>query len=165
MHRPSNVDKKDVLETIINFFLCEVIKKFPIVWPIHPRTVNRLKEFGLYDKVLKEKNIFLLHPIGYHEMIKLNSCAKLVMTDSGGLQEESTVLGTPCLTLRWNTERPVTLIKYGGTSTIVGNDIKSIRENFELACNMERVPKRPALWDGKTAQRIVNEIVKFMSEN
>ncbi len=164
MHRPSNVDTKEILEDIINFFVDEVTQELPIIWPIHPRTINRLKEFGLIDKVKNTNKIFLLHPVGYHEMIKLNSVAKVVMTDSGGLQEESTVLGTPCLTMRWNTERPVTLLKYGGTSSIVGNDIKSIRKNFEEALKTPRTPKRPTLWDGNTAKRIVEEIVDFLKK-
>ena len=161
LHRPSNVDKKEILNNIIDFFITEVTKYLPIVWPIHPRTVTRLEEFRILEKVAKNKNIFLLHPLGYHEMIKLNSVAKVVMTDSGGLQEESTVLGTPCLTMRWNTERPVTLKKFGGTSSIVGNEITSIRKNFYEALKMQRNPKRPMLWDGNTSKRIVEEIIKY----
>ncbi len=162
MHRPSNVDTPEILEKIINFFTNEVVKELPIIWPIHPRTITRLQEFGLMEKVKNTKGIFLLHPVGYHEMIKLNSTAKVVMTDSGGLQEESTVLGTPCLTMRWNTERPVTLLRYGGTSSIVGNDVENIRKSFYKALEMPRNPRYPLLWDGHTAPRIVNEIVNFL---
>ncbi len=160
LHRPSNVDYPEVLDKLTKFFVEDVSQELPIVWSVHPRTLNRLTEFGLLDTVKSAKNIVLLHPIGYHEMIKLNSKAKVVLTDSGGLQEESTVLGTPCLTLRWNTERPVTLTKYGGVSILVGNDIDKIKAEYLKVKSLERNPIRPELWDGRTAERIVKEIVE-----
>ncbi len=82
----------------------------PLLWPIHPRARKQLEMFGLWDKVLATPNLVLLQPIGYHDMLRLNMTAKMFLTDSGGLQEECTVLGTPCLTMRWNTERPMTLL-------------------------------------------------------
>ena len=94
-------------------------------------------------------------------MLKLNMAARVMLTDSGGLQEECCVLGTPCLTLRWNTERPVTLKEHGGASVLVGNDVERIRKAWHDALNEERLPVRPELWDGQVAARIVKSIVEF----
>jgi len=161
LHRPSNVDEKDILEPIIDFLTNEVAKDMPIIWPIHPRTQKTVQQFGLWDKVVACKQLILLHPIGYHEMLRLNMNATLMLTDSGGLQEECCVLGTPCLTLRWNTERPVTLKEHGGASVLVGNNIKRIREEYHIALKAGRVPQRPELWDGNTAKRCVEAIVNY----
>ncbi len=161
MHRPSNVDEKKVFEPIIRFLLDEVVKDMPLLWPIHPRAQKQLKAFGLWNEVIKNENLILLHPVGYLEMLRLNMDAKIILTDSGGLQEESTVLGTPCLTLRWNTERPVTLREYGGASVLVGNNIDRIREEYINTLNLDRKPERPELWDGKTASRCLNAILNF----
>ena len=161
MHRPSNVDKKEVLKPIIDFLANEVTKDMPVIWPIHPRTQNRLKDFGLWDEFVNNEKIILLHPVGYHEMLKLNMKAKIILTDSGGLQEESCVLGTPCLTLRWNTERPVTLREYGGASVLVGNNIQRISEEYYNTIKMERKPVRPEKWDGKTAPRCLKSILSY----
>jgi UDP-N-acetylglucosamine 2-epimerase (non-hydrolysing) len=155
LHRPSNVDNKEVFSSIISFIKEEVSEKYPIIWPIHPRARKRLEEFGLWNEIVSHKNILLLYPLGYHELLRLNMDAKMILTDSGGLQEEATVLGVPCLTLRWNTERPVTLKKYGGASVLVGNNVERIREEFYKTLNEERKPTRPELWDGHTAERIV----------
>jgi len=97
MHRPSNVDKKEILEPIVDFLMEKVSTKELLLWPIHPRTQERLKRFGLWEKVIETPNIVLLHPLGYHEMLKLNIQAHAMLTDSGGLQEECCVLGTPPL--------------------------------------------------------------------
>ncbi len=163
LHRPSNVDKKEVLEPFFNFLIDEVAKDMPIIWPIHPRTQKMLKTFGLWEKALQEDNLILLNPIGYHEMLKLNMNARIMFTDSGGLQEECCVLGTPCLTLRWNTERPVTLRKYGGVSVLVGNDVELIRKEYQNTLKLDRIPRRPEFWDGKTAMRCVKAIVNYQS--
>ena len=159
MHRPSNVDKKEILEPIIRFLLDEVSLDMPIIWPIHPRTQNQLQQFGLWDKAILNEKLILLNPLGYHEMLKLNMEAKIMLTDSGGLQEECTVLGTPCLTLRWNTERPITLRKNGGASVLVGNNISRIREEYKNTLKLNRSPDRPKLWDGKTAERVLKAIL------
>ncbi len=161
MHRPSNVDSLDVLGPLIDFLCDEVCPAMPLLWPIHPRAESNLKKFDLWDKVTNTPNMILLTPLGYHEMLKLNMAARVMLTDSGGLQEECCVLGTPCLTLRWNTERPVTLKEHGGASVLVGNDVERIREAWHDALNEVRQPVRPEFWDGHTATRIVRAIVEF----
>ena len=161
MHRPSNVDKKEVLEPIVRFILDEVCSDRVLLWTLHPRTRKMLENFNLFDKVSSQKNLVLLEPLSYLEMLKLNMEAQIVLTDSGGLQEECTVLGTPCLTLRWNTERPVTLLENGGASVLVGNNIDRIRREYNLAINKPRKPFRPELWDGHTAERCLKAILEF----
>ena len=161
MHRPSNVDFKEVLEPIVNFLCDEVASEMPLIWPIHPRAKKQLETFALWEKVVSTENMILLHPLGYHEMLRLNMGASLMLTDSGGLQEECCVLGTPCLTLRWNTERPVTLQEHGGASVLVGNEISRIRKAYNDAMNTERNPQRPELWDGNTAKRVVAALLNY----
>jgi len=159
LHRPSNVDDPAVLGPLVDFFCAEVAGGMPLVWPVHPRSEKRLKEFGLWDKVRGTAGMILLRPIGYHEMLRLNMDARVLLTDSGGLQEECTVLGTPCLTLRWNTERPVTLRELGGASVLVGNDVERIRAEYRKALTEERKPVRPELWDGHAAERCLQAIL------
>jgi len=159
LHRPSNVDSKEVFVPLIEFLLSAITEDLMLIWPIHPRARKQLKLHGLWDKVLNHPSLILLEPIGYHEMLRLNMGARIMLTDSGGLQEECSVLGTPCLTLRWNTERPVTLREHGGASVLVGNNIERIRKEYFHTLNMDRSPSRPELWDGNTAERIVNLIM------
>ena len=159
MHRPSNVDQRETLVPAMRFFLDEVAKDYPIVWAIHPRAQKMLKEFGLWEEVVAHPNMILVNPLGYHAMLRLNMGAKLFLTDSGGLQEECCVLGTPCLTMRWNTERPVTLVEHGGASRLVGNDVEKIRAAYHEALSTDRKPSRPELWDGHTAERIAQMLV------
>ena len=159
LHRPSNVDYKEVLEPLINFLVDEIARKMSIIWAVHPRTEKQLKTFYLWDKVLNSPNIHLVHPLDYHSMLRLNMDAKIMLTDSGGLQEECTVLGTPCLTMRWNTERPITLREHGGASVLVGNNIERIREEFNHTLSQPRKPERPELWDGHTAERCLKAIL------
>lgn len=160
MHRPSNVDQQDILAPIITFLLSEVTANHPLVWPIHPRTRKQLHKFGLWDHIIQHPSVILLEPLGYHEMMRLNMGARIMLTDSGGLQEECCVLGTPCLTLRWNTERPVTLRDYGGASVLVGNNIDRIRSEYLHTLNLEVMPSRPEYWDGAAATRMVEEILE-----
>jgi len=161
MHRPSNVDEKEVLTSIIRFLLDEVTEDMSIIWPIHPRTQKQLKNFSLWDEVMAKNKIILLHPLGYHDMLKLNMEANIMLTDSGGLQEECTILGTPCLTLRWNTERPITLKEHGGTSVLVGNNVDKIRKEYKKILLQNRISKRPELWDGETAVRCLKAILDY----
>jgi UDP-N-acetylglucosamine 2-epimerase (non-hydrolysing) len=160
LHRPSNVDHKDIFTALVEFLTGEVVLDMPLLWPIHPRARKQLENFGLWDKVVNTPNLVLMRPIGYHDMLRLNMTAKLFLTDSGGLQEECTVLGTPCLTLRWNTERPVTLQEHGGASVLVGNNVERIREEYHKAQARERKAVRPQLWDGHTAERCLDAIIK-----
>lgn len=159
LHRPSNVDRREVLAPIVAFLTQEVARDMPVIWPIHPRTHKQMETFGLSESLRCSKGLILLHPVGYHDMLRLNMAAKVMLTDSGGLQEESCVLGTPCLTMRHNTERPITLREHGGASTLVGDDIERIRTEYRMALRTGRCPKRPELWDGHTAVRIVRHLI------
>lgn len=165
LHRPSNVDKIEILEPIVRFVLDEVCETMPLVWTVHPRARKMLDSFGLLSEITENKNLILLEPVGYLEMLRLNMGAKIILTDSGGLQEECTVLGTPCLTLRWNTERPVTLTENGGASVLVGNSIVHIRKEFYTAIKKSRVPVRPELWDGHAAERCLSAILNWGNGN
>jgi len=160
IHRPSNVDHADVLSDIIHFLIAEVTPLMNVLWPLHPRTKKMLHQFGLWDEVITCKGITLMNPLRYQEMVRLNMTATVMLTDSGGLQEECCVLGTPCLTLRRNTERPVTLKVHGGASQLVGNDVDEIRNAFNSAIVAGRIPQRPPLWDGNTAERCVKVLLK-----
>lgn len=162
LHRPSNVDDMNVLKPIVDFLAEEVTGDMPLVWSIHPRSLKQLGEFDLLQKITDHKKIHLLHPLGYHEMLRLNMTARLILTDSGGLQEECTILGTPCLTLRWNTERPVTLREHGGASVLVGNNIDRIRREYRNTLTLKRTPLRPELWDGHTAERCLRAILEHV---
>lgn len=161
IHRPSNVDSEDVLKPLISFLLNEVTKDLLLIWAIHPRARKQLIKMDLWNSVINHPSLILLEPLGYHEMIRLNMGAKIMLTDSGGLQEECCVLGTPCLTLRWNTERPVTLRENGGASVLVGNNIDRIRKEYFHTLSLNRIPSRPELWDGQTAERIVKQILEY----
>jgi UDP-N-acetylglucosamine 2-epimerase (non-hydrolysing) len=155
LHRHSNVDQKDIMESLLQFLINEVASVMPVLWPVHPRTMKQMTLFGLWGKAETTRNMMLLHPLGYHDMLRLNMDAKIMLTDSGGLQEECCILGTPCLTLRWNTERPVTLREHGGASVLVGNNVERIRAEFRNTLAGNFIPNRPELWDGHTAERIV----------
>lgn len=161
IHRPSNVDNKEILEQLLEFISKEVTKELTVIWPIHPRTSAKIKEFGLWENLRNTSNLILLNPIGYHEMLRLNMLAQIMLTDSGGLQEECCVLGTPCLTLRWNTERPITLREFGGASILVGNNIERLKHEFYETLLQSRKPMRPELWDGQTATRCLDAILNY----
>lgn len=159
LHRPSNVDSREVFQPLLRFLIDEVTKDLMLVWPIHPRAKKQLKAFGLYEEVAGHSRIVLLEPLGYFDMLRLNMGARMMLTDSGGLQEECTVLGTPCLTLRWNTERPITLKEHGGASVLVGNNVQRLREEYSIAIKKEHHPVSPPLWDGHTAERCLKAIL------
>jgi len=164
LHRPSNVDRIEVLEPIVRFILDEACSERVFIWTLHPRTRKKLEGFLLFNEILMHKNLILLEPLSYLGMLKLNMEAGIMLTDSGGLQEECTVLGTPCLTLRWNTERPVTLLEHGGASVLVGNNVDKIQEEFFRALKQPGNPVRPDLWDGHAAERCLKAILEFNSE-
>ena len=160
LHRPSNVDDKDTLAGILGA-LIEISGKLPIIFPVHPRTRAKIDEFG-FGKQIAASGIRLLDPLGYLDFMRLYSGAKLVLTDSGGLQEETTVLGIPCLTLRLNTERPITIEM--GTNILVGTDPEEIKKAaFEMLDRGSEISdkKIPPLWDGETAGRICDELLSF----
>lgn len=160
MHRPSNVDEKEALEPILRFIVDRVARDLPVIWPIHPRTMQRLRSYGLREWIEGLDRVFLVHPVGYREMLRLNMAARIMLTDSGGLQEECCVLGTSCMTLRWNTERPVTLAEHGGASVLVGNDVQKLEREYERAMGETGKASRPPKWDGETAPRIVAALVE-----
>jgi UDP-N-acetylglucosamine 2-epimerase (non-hydrolysing) len=161
LHRPSNVDQEEVLRALVEFFISEVAVQMPLIWSIHPRTHKQLEHFGLLPLLKAQNNITLLQPLGYHEMLKMNMQSRIMLTDSGGLQEECTVLGTPCLTMRWNTERPVTLTEHGGASVLVGNNVERIKAEYYNALTSTTKPQSPPLWDGQTAERCLNAIINY----
>lgn len=163
LHRPSNVDNNETLKGILDFLTNFVAKKMPIIWPVHPRTEIKLKYFNLWEFLLSTPNIQLVYPLGYHDLLQLNINAKVMLTDSGGLQEECTVLGTKCVTMRWNTERPITLKKNGGVSVLVGNDLQLLEKEFKIFLKEDVKAIRPEMWDGKTALRCLDAILKYNS--
>ena len=159
LHRPSNVDDKSTFSGILDALLT-VAEKLPIIFPVHPRTKAKIEEFGFADAIANS-NISLIDPLGYLDFMRLYSGAKVVLTDSGGLQEETTVLGIPCLTLRGNTERPVTITL--GTNVLVGTDTEKISEAAAKILDLRSEisnKKIPPLWDGKAAGRICDELQK-----
>lgn len=157
LHRPSNVDDAATLGAIIEV-LAEISERLPLVFPIHPRTKARLEEFGLMDRLKKKApQILALPPKGYLEFLALVASAKVVVTDSGGLQEETTVLSIPCLTMRANTERPITVEQ--GSSTLIGNDADKLKEQLEtVLAGVYDVGTAPVEWDGKAAQRVITAL-------
>jgi UDP-N-acetylglucosamine 2-epimerase (non-hydrolysing) len=159
LHRPSNTDSREILGRLVAWLIEEGRKYAPVLWACHPRARKQLMNFGLWEDVQNAERIFLLEPIGYTEMLRLNMGAKVMLTDSGGLQEECCVLGTPCITLRTTTERPITLRTNGGTSVIVGSDIEALSQEFAGSFKRPRAPFRPELWDGRTAERCVQAII------
>ncbi|MCF7912481.1 MAG: UDP-N-acetylglucosamine 2-epimerase (non-hydrolyzing) [Candidatus Cloacimonetes bacterium] len=152
LHRPGNVDNFAGLDTIISAF-SQIAEKIKLVFPIHPRTRKQLTAFGLDDKVAAIKNLLLIEPAGYYDFIKLQMESRFIITDSGGVQEESTWFQIPCLTLRPNTERPITITE--GTNQLIKLEAKDIVTAAEkILAGETRQGKIPDNWDGKTAQRV-----------
>ena len=157
LHRPSNVDDPESLLYLVES-ACLASEMAPIIFPVHPRTKKVLGEGGM-AKLVQSPNLKLCEPLGYLDFVRLLSNSKFVLTDSGGIQEESTALGVPCLTLRENTERPITVSL--GTNTIVGRNrnlmLSMVSEIIETGGKKGKIPE---LWDGKTASRI-SDIIQF----
>jgi UDP-N-acetylglucosamine 2-epimerase (non-hydrolysing) len=157
LHRPSNVDDPDVFGRILAA-VGTIAGQLPVVFPVHPRTRQRMKEFGLDTGM---PGLLLTDPLGYIDFLSLTSHARLMLTDSGGLQEESTALGIPCLTLRENTERPITVTQ--GTNQVVGTETDAILAGFRRALLLTRPASSPDLWDGHTAERIARVLCQFLA--
>ena len=155
LHRPSNVDNKTSLSIIMKHLIA-LSKKIRVIFPMHPRTRKNLIAFDLQKRIAKANGLIITDPIGYHETIGLVDKSAFVLTDSGGLQEETTVLGIPCLTLRPNTERPVTITH--GTNKLTSLDILE-HDLTTLLIGKQKKGRIPPFWDGHTAERIVSIIV------
>jgi UDP-N-acetylglucosamine 2-epimerase (non-hydrolysing) len=160
LHRPSNVDERETLETLLSV-LARVAERLPLMFALHPRTRRNITQFGL-DAVLAPR-VVTIPPQGYLEMLGLMADAQLVLTDSGGMQEETTALAVPCLTLRENTERPITIEQ--GTNTLVGRDPERIlRAVDEILTAGGKRGRMPELWDGKAAERIAAHLAGWLNE-
>ena len=157
LHRPSNVDDTKVFTSILKG-LIEVSKRIKVIFAVHPRARKKIEKLEVYEEIRNNKMLRLIDPVGYLDFLSLMKNAAVVLTDSGGMQEETTVLGIPCLTLRENTERPVTVTE--GTNILVGMDPeKMISEMDKILNGKAKKGKIPELWDGKTAERIVNKLI------
>jgi UDP-N-acetylglucosamine 2-epimerase (non-hydrolysing) len=158
LHRPSNVDHLETLKGLLDA-LRQISTRLPIVFPIHPRTSRRIQEAGLEAEIHSMKGLLLVEPQGYLDFLCLLSQARMVLTDSGSMQAETTMLNVPCLTLRWNTEWPITLSE--GTNVLVGNDPEKITFEAERILRGEgNENPRPEFWDGHTADRIVKALLE-----
>ncbi|TMH37839.1 MAG: UDP-N-acetylglucosamine 2-epimerase (non-hydrolyzing) [Betaproteobacteria bacterium] len=162
LHRPSNVDHPEALREAL-IILRDVSTRLPLIWPIHPRTRGNIELFGL-SSLLSQANVALISPQGYLETLGLLANARLVLTDSGGIQEETTALAVPCLTMRENTERPVTVEE--GTNTLVGRDrdaiLKCVDDIMRTGGKRGRVPE---LWDGRAAERIAADLSRSIGQS
>ena len=168
LHRPSNVDNKEIFSRMLGAFL-EISKRMPVIFPAHPRTLKRIQEADLADYFVdhfmegpepwdSRVRIRLVPPLGYLDFLSLMSEAKIVLTDSGGIQEETTILGVPCITLREKTERPVTL--EDGTNVLAGSDPERIVKEFTKLSNGKMKPRSsPKYWDGNAAKRILKVLL------
>jgi len=160
LHRPSNVDEGISFERILSA-LEEIARRVPIVFPVHPRTRKMIDELGLAERIKRIEGLLVVDPVGYLDFLQLLSNSCLVLTDSGGIQEETTVLGVSCITLRENTERPITVEM--GTNTIAGTDTTKIIAAANRA--LDNPPDKsklrvPELWDGRTADRILDALIE-----
>lgn len=161
LHRPSNVDQADTLGDLIET-LVDASRRVPLLLPLHPRTRSNIERFGLAGR-LNSGRILTVQPLGYLEMLGLMAAATIVLTDSGGIQEETTALGVPCLTLRENTERPITIEQ--GTNTLVGTNRHAILRELDavLATGGKR-GRVPELWDGNAAPRIAEHLAGWIAQ-
>ncbi len=161
LHRPSNVDDAKKLQDIISQLLW-LAKQMPIIFPVHPRTKKNLLSMDLYNSLQSTENIYLLDPASYLESLAWMTNAKVVVTDSGGIQEETTMLKIPCLTLRENTERPVTITQ--GTNTLISNNWELFRSCIEKINNNEYIKNSEQIkyWDGQAGERILSAIDRYV---
>ena len=160
-HRPSNVDDEANLQQLLTTII-DVAERLPCIFPVHPRTRNKLENAGLLDTLQNNDKIFLIDPIGYIDFIHLQQHAVIVLTDSGGIQEESTFFGVPCLTVRENTERPITTTL--GTNKLIGINYRRIPQEVDLVLAANSVEHTvPDLWDGKAANRISTIINNYFN--
>ena len=162
LHRPSNVDSRDSLASLLET-VKQVTSILPVVFPLHPRTRSRIEEYG-FGAMLENPRLLILPPLGYLQMLGLMKDAKLFLTDSGGIQEETTALGVPCITLRENTERQITVDE--GTNVIVGQDrmkiISAVKDVLETGGKTGRIPE---FWDGRASHRIVSVLEGWLGAN
>jgi UDP-N-acetylglucosamine 2-epimerase (non-hydrolysing) len=157
LHRPSNVDTREALERTLTA-LAEIARRVPVVFPVHPRTIARAKSLGLAERMSAIPGLRTCDPLGYNDFVTLESNALLVATDSGGIQEETTALGVPCLTLRDGTERPVTVEV--GTNTVVGLDARRIADEVDaIVAGKGKVGRVPEGWDGRAAERTADALI------
>ncbi len=160
-HRPSNVDSKESAAKVVDA-LRLVARFFPVVLPVHPRTKESFDRFGFLDVLAATPGLQLVEPMGYFDFIGLVEPCKVVVTDSGGIQEETTYLGIPCLTMRENSERPSTISV--GTNLLIGSDLERLGSELEnISAGTFKKGSVPPLWDGGTAERIVADIERFLS--
>lgn len=161
LHRPSNVDDTEALLRITEWVKNTLSIDSSVVWVIHPRTENQLKKHKLWDNLIQSENILFLYPLNYHDMLKLSYECSLIITDSGGLQEEATVLKKPCLVIRPNTERPITLAENGGSCILVDNHEASLNAAIEEIRSRKQVAQTPDKWDGKASERCLDAILSY----
>jgi UDP-N-acetylglucosamine 2-epimerase (non-hydrolysing) len=162
LHRPDNVDEQSALRRVLEA-LVVISRLVPVVFPVHPRTQRRLEDFGLDEVIAAEPGLLVTGPLGYLDFLGLTAGARIVLTDSGGIQEETTVLGVPGLTMRESTERPVTVTD--GTNRIVGSDPELIVEEALTILEGRPQPARiPELWDGRAGERIVEHLRREIYE-
>lgn len=160
-HRPSNVDAIESAAKVVDA-LRLVARYFPVVLPIHPRTKESFRRFGFMDSLTAISGLQLVEPMGYFDFIGLVEQCRVVVTDSGGIQEETTYLGVPCLTMRENSERPSTILV--GTNILIGSDLERLRLELEnISAGRFKKGSVPLFWDGRTADRIVADLESFLS--
>jgi UDP-N-acetylglucosamine 2-epimerase (non-hydrolysing) len=160
LHRPANVDTREALDLMLDA-LDTVALRLPVIFPVHPRTVARVEALGVGPRIRAATGIVPITPLGYDDFVTLLSDARLVVTDSGGIQEETTVLGVPCLTLRTTTERPITVLE--GTNVVVGMDPDRIAREVDAICaGRAKRGRIPEGWDGRAGERIADAVVAFL---